>query len=133
MNMHYQHNTAWLEEIDNALKAYRQDMVNAQAESAYRDNVLQQNQQPANRLLYKVEEKIRDAKHVIRRCRNEHVWMPALIQEPDEQLEDITLNPHSLDAQHRYEKALQKYKRRLDRYERLKNTVQEKAHAEDEQ
>lgn len=132
MNMHYQHKISWFHEVDRALKAYRQDPGNVCPELAKQDDISQENH-PSKISLYKVEEKIRDAKHFIRRCRNEHVWMPALIQEPEEQGEDIPLNLHSLDAQHRYEKALQKYKRRLDRYERIKNMLQEKMHTEEEQ
>ena len=122
---------SWREEIDRALKAYRQDTGNLRKESADQDDPLQE-KHPSKRLLYKVEKKIQNAKHVIRRCRNEHIWIPALVQEPIEPGADITFNLHSLDAQHRYEKALQRYKRRLDQYERIKNTLQEKTHAEKE-
>ena len=76
-------------------------------------------------LLYRVEEKIRDTKRFIRRCRNERTLILALKQELDEQGEDISFSMRSLDAQRRYEKELQKYKRRLDRYERLKTVLQE--------
>ena len=132
MNMHYHYKTTWLEEIESALKTYRQDTENVYSESENQDDISQENH-PSKISLYKVEEKIRGAKHFIRRCRNEHVWMPALIREPDEQAEDIPLHLHSLDARRRYEKALQKYKRRLDRYERLKAELQETVYAEEEQ
>jgi hypothetical protein len=133
MNMPYQqHNTTWFEEIERAVETHRHNTLKNLMEAAGEEKVT-----PESDLietpLYKVEEKIRDAKHFIRRCRSEHVWMPALIQGPEERLENMTLNPHSLDAHHRYEKALQECKRRLDRYERIKNVLQEKAYTEKEQ
>ncbi len=124
MNMHYQQNTGWLDEIESALKIYRQNTEHVPSEPDSQDDPLQE-PHPSKKLLYRVEQKIRDAKHVIRRCRGEHVWMPALVQEPTEQVADITFNLHSLDAQHRYEKALQKHKRLLNRYERIKNVLKE--------
>jgi hypothetical protein len=132
MDMHYHDNTIWLEEIESALNVYRQDTGDFYSEPSNQDDISQENH-PSKISLYKVEEKIRDAKHSIRRCRNTHIWMPALIQKPDEQGEDIPLNLHSLDARHRYEKALQKYKRLLDRYERLKAELQEDVYAEEGQ
>jgi hypothetical protein len=130
--MHYHQNAAWREEIDRTLKAYRRNTVNVYPESAKQDDILQENH-PSKMLLYKVEEKIRDAKHVIRRCRHERVWIPTLLQEPAQQEGDLPINLHSLDMHHRYEKALQKYKRQLDQYEQLKAELQEKVYAEEEQ
>ena len=128
--MRYYHKTAWLDEVEHALEAYRHDVIrNLRKEALDLDAATVQNRKPET-LLPELEEKIRNEKHFMRRCRSKHVWMPALSQRPDERLEDIALNPRSLDAYHRYEKALQKCKRRLERYERIRDILQEKAHFE---
>ena len=83
MIMHYQQNTVWRKEINRALKAYSQDMESLREELLMQDDASHENR-PSRKLLYNVEKKIQDTKHLIRRCRNEHVWMPALVQQPGE-------------------------------------------------
>ena len=129
--MHYQHHTVWLKEIERAVEDYRQNTLKGFAEEIGLDAAMLESS-PTQRLLSRVEEKIRDAKHHIHSCRSEQVWMPTLFQQTKEPEETLRFNPHSLGARHCYEKALQEYKRQLDRYERIKHLLQEKAHAEKE-
>lgn len=124
MMMQSQQHGVWREDITKALNTYSQDVETLREELMVGEDAITANR-PSRKLLYKVEQQIRDAKHVIRRCRNDHVWMPALVQEPVAVSGDIPLNLHSLDARHRYEKALQRQKRRIDRYERMKHALRE--------
>ena len=107
MNMRYDQKSTWLDDVEHALEAYRDNVVRNLRKEAFDLDIATLENRTLETLLPELEEKNRNARHFIRRCRSKHVWMPALIQGPDERLEDIALNPHSLDAYHRYEKTLQ--------------------------
>ena len=106
MNKQRHKKIAWIQEVDEMLRTYRQDSLKSIVEpldnsiirksldetfAGWNDDYHEES--ITKMFLHRVEEEIRSTKRLIRRCRTEHAWTKIIIQVSGEQWEDNRFDP----------------------------------------